>query len=233
MDQFDRNVLLQYHQQAITHALAPQQGQKQIPCQLVFPDDTMTIGGLANSRGALFPTDREGAGGETEEERQQRLFQNEPIVVYTSLPNPDRPWEHDSLRPEIMRRSVALLVLMTAQAICFGVVFAGGAGPPLPSASAEGPGGEADDEVTPSPSQVWLYTLQLLLHPLFFASMYLWNVDLMKVYSVSVTLVFFMIMVLAMRSFLDMAACAFCVPIVLLTNSIRGLMMPHCFTVRR
>ncbi|CAK0861160.1 unnamed protein product [Prorocentrum cordatum] len=79
-DQFDRNASLQYHQQAITHALAPQQSQKQLPCQLVFPDDTMAIGSPAVARNALFPTERDGTQ-ETEEERQRRLLQNEPIVV--------------------------------------------------------------------------------------------------------------------------------------------------------
>jgi len=69
MDQFDRHALLQYHQQAITHALAPQQSQKQMPCQLVFPDDTMAIGSPAVARGALFPMDPDGAQ-ETEEERE-------------------------------------------------------------------------------------------------------------------------------------------------------------------
>ena len=82
MEHFDRSGLLQFHQQAITHALAPSQSQKQMPCQLVFPDDTMAIGSPALPTSQLWgPSDQQ----ESEEERQRRLLQNEPIVVYTSL----------------------------------------------------------------------------------------------------------------------------------------------------
>merc|ERR1719428_2220979 len=115
MDQFDRNASLQYHQQAITHALAPQQSQKQIPCQLVFPDNTMAIGSPAVVRGALFPTDRENTQ-ESEEDRQRRLLQNEPIVVYTSLS------EQNVLVPEISWRGCLLLLAIGVQAICIVVI---------------------------------------------------------------------------------------------------------------
>jgi len=85
---------------------------------------------------------------------------------------------------------------------------------------------------TPTAGQAALYSAQLLLHGLFLLSMYLWNADMLKAYTVFVTLVFFLIMVFALRSFLDMAACALCLPAILLSNSIRDLMMPHCFTIR-
>jgi len=215
MDQFDRNALLQYHQQAITHALAPQQSQKQIPCQLVFPDDTMAIGSPAVAKGALFPTDRENTQ-ESEEDRQRRLLQNEPIVVYTSLS------DMQVLRPEIFWRSCALLLVIAVQGVCIGIILMGGAGKQFYNAQT----------AIPSTSQAGLYCSVLVLHAFFLGAMYLWNVDLLKVYSVLVTLLFFLILVLAMRSFLDLAACALCVPVVLISNSIRDLMMPHCFTIR-
>mmetsp|Transcript_159580 Transcript_159580/g.306368 ORF Transcript_159580/g.306368 Transcript_159580/m.306368 type:complete len:225 (-) Transcript_159580:115-789(-) len=217
MDQFDRNALLQYHQQAITHALAPQQSQKQIPCQLVFPDDTMAIGSPAVAKGALFPTDRESTQ-ETEEAQQRRLLQNEPIVVYTSLS------DHRSLVPQIAWRGCALLFVIGMQGVCIVIILTGGAGEQFYKVPAS----------IPTTSQAGLYGAQLVLHAFFLpVSMYLWSVDMLKAYSVFVTLLFFLIMVLAMRSFLDMAACALCVPAVLLSNSIRDLMMPHCFTIRR
>lgn len=216
MDQFDRNASLQYHQQAITHALAPQQSQKQLPCQLVFPDDTMAIGSPAVARNALFPTERDGSQ-ETEEERQRRLLQNEPIVVYTSLST------QGQLLPEIVWRGMALLIVIAAQAVCIILVLTGGAGEQF----VEG------DSPTPNATQSGLYCTQLVLHLFFLLSMYLWNVDMLKVYSVFVTLLFFLILCLAMRSLLDMATCALCLPAILLSNSIRDLMMPHCFTISR
>jgi len=216
MDAFDRNVLLLYHQQAITHALAPQQSHKQMPCQLVFPDDTMAIGAPAVARGVLFPTNPEGSQ-ESEEERQRRLLQNEPVVVYTSLS------ERGVLAPLIAWRGVALLMVIALQGICIVVVLTGGDF-----------GAFYDiDEATPSTSQAGLYGTQLALHAFFLLGMYLWNVDLLKVYSVFVTLLFFLIVVLALRSMIDLAACCLCIPIVVLSNQIRDLMMPHCFTVRR
>eukprot|EP00435_Cladocopium_sp_Y103_P063627 s865_g25.t1 len=119
MDHFDRSALLQFHQQAITHALAPQQSQKQMPCQLVFPDDTMAIGSPALPRHNLFPTDGEGVQ-ESEEERQRRLLQNEPIVVYTSLS------EREVLLPEIAKRGLALLLILALQMVCIIVILTGG-----------------------------------------------------------------------------------------------------------
>jgi len=216
MDQFDRNALLQYHQQAITHALAPQQSQKQIPCQLVFPDDTMAVGSPAVAKGALFPTDRESTQ-ESEEDRQRRLLQNEPIVVYTSLS------DQQVLKPEIFWRGCALLMVIGIQAVCIVIILTGGAGTQFYNMEAP----------TPSASQAGLYSAILVLHGFFFVAMYLWNIDLLKAYSVFVTLCLFLIMTLAMRSFLDVATCALCVPVVLLSNSIRDLMMPHCFTIRK
>lgn len=220
MELFDRHALLQYHQQAITHALAPQQSQKQIPCQLVFPDDTMAIGSPVVARGALFPTDRD-ASQESEEERQRRLLQDEPIVVYTSLS------EHHVIVPEITWRGVALLLVIAVQGVCMVTVLTGGATDPFYSE-----GGDDGDISTPTSSQVALYCCQIALHAFFLLSMYLWNVDMLKMYTVVVTLLFFLMLVLALRSVLDVAACALCVPSILLSNSIRDLMMPHCFTIR-
>mmetsp|Transcript_22125 Transcript_22125/g.61216 ORF Transcript_22125/g.61216 Transcript_22125/m.61216 type:complete len:224 (-) Transcript_22125:190-861(-) len=215
MDQFDRNALLQYHQQAITHALAPQQSQKQMPCQLVFPDDTMAIGSPAAARGALFPADGD-RSQESPEERQRRLLQNEPIVVYTSLS------DQQVLMPEIARRGVVLLFVIAAQTVCIIVVLTGGAGEQFYDTASP----------TPSASQAGLYCAQLALHAFFMLSMYLWSVDMLMVYTVLVTLIFFLIVVLAVRSVLDIVACALCVPAILLGNSIRDLMMPHCFMIR-
>jgi hypothetical protein len=252
MDQFDQNALLQYHQQAITHALAPQQSQKQIPCQLVFPDNTMAIGSPAVVRGALFPTDRENTQ-ESEEDRQRRLLQNEPIVVYTSLS------DQHVLRPEIFWRSVVLVLVIFVQCGSIVVILMGGAGRQF-----------YDDEApTPSTRQAGVYCVTLVLHAFYLLA----NIDSLKgpllvqseggarrlnwmrlpanqpagghtgpssyrivlaeVYSIFVTLLLFLIMVLAMRSFLDLWICVLCVPVIILTNSIRELMMPHCFTIRR
>merc|ERR1719401_2567589 len=125
--------------------------------------------------------------------------------------------------PEIAWRGVALLFVIAAQAVCIIIVLTGGAGEQLTDA----------DAPTPDTSQAGLYCTQLALHLLFLLSMYLWNVDMLKVYSVFVTLLFFLMLCLAMRSLLDMAACVLCLPAVFLSNSIRDLMMPHCFTVSR
>jgi len=217
MNQFDRNALLQYHQQAITHALAPQQSQKQMPAQLVFPDDTMAIGSLAAARGGVFPTDPE-SSQETEEERQRRLLQNEPIVVYTSLS------EQRVLMPEIARRWLALLLVVAIQTVCIIIVLTGGTGGQLY--------GVVDDGPTPSATQAGLYVAQLALHAFFLLSMYLWNADMLTVYTALVTLLCILMVVLAVRSLLDVVAAALCVPAVFLASSIRDLMMPHCFTIR-
>lgn len=214
MDAFDRSALLQYHQQAITHALAPQQSHKQMPSQLVFPDDTMAVGAPATSRGgALFATDREDTQ-ESEEERQRRLLQNEPVVVYTSLS--DRPL----LAPLIAWRGLALMLVIAIQACIIVVVLTGG----------EVSG--VDSGENPTATQAGLYSTQIVLHGFFLLAMYLWNVDLLKAYTVAVTLLFFLILVFAIRQILDVANCALCVPVVVLSNQIRELMMPHCFTVR-
>eukprot|EP00929_Paragymnodinium_shiwhaense_P042054 TRINITY_DN21832_c0_g2_i1.p1 TRINITY_DN21832_c0_g2~~TRINITY_DN21832_c0_g2_i1.p1 ORF type:complete len:224 (-),score=36.35 TRINITY_DN21832_c0_g2_i1:79-750(-) len=215
MDHFDRNALLQYHQQAITHALAPQQSQKQIPCQLVFPDDTMAIGSPPLAWGALFPTDREGPQ-ESEEDRQRRLLQNEPIVVLASLSEPRL------LMPEIAWRGVLLLLATALQAVVGIVILTGGAGEPFSDVG----------KPVPDASQSMLYGAQLVLQALFPLALYLWSADLLKVYSSCTTLLFFLILVFALRGVLDIVACALSLPIVLLSNSIRSLMMPHCFTIR-
>eukprot|EP00933_Yihiella_yeosuensis_P058936 TRINITY_DN5972_c6_g1_i1.p1 TRINITY_DN5972_c6_g1~~TRINITY_DN5972_c6_g1_i1.p1 ORF type:complete len:224 (-),score=16.25 TRINITY_DN5972_c6_g1_i1:93-764(-) len=215
MDQFDRNSLLQYHQQAITHALAPQQSQKQMPCQLVFPDDTMAVGSPAVSRGALFPTETD-ASQESEEERQRRLLQNEPIVVYTSLS------DHEVLQREIAKRGLVLLLLIALQVVCIILVLTGGVGKEVFD---NGP-------VDPTSTQVMLYVAELLLQPVFMIAMYFWSVDTLKVYTVLSSLLLVLIATFAVRSPLDIVACALSLPIVLLGNSIRGLMMPHCFIIR-
>uniref|UniRef100_A0A7S2VNF1 Uncharacterized protein n=1 Tax=Zooxanthella nutricula TaxID=1333877 RepID=A0A7S2VNF1_9DINO len=215
MGQFDRNALLQYHQQAITHALSPHQSQKNMPSQLVFPDDTMAIGSPAANARLLLPTDSDGAH-ETEEDRQRRLLQNEPIVVYTSLS------EGRLLRPHINRRLLAWACVSALQAVCIVVVLAGGAGNQFYDA----------DESTPSAWQVGLYGAQLLLHSFAMVSMYFSSTDLLTVYTVLVTLVCVLMAAWAVRSFVDVLVCSLCVPAIWLGNSIRDLMMPHCFTIR-
>merc|ERR1711862_209683 len=127
------------------------------------------------------------------------------------------------LAPEIAWRGCAQLLFIGIQSVCIVVILTGGAGDQFINTQAP----------TPSASQAGIYCAVLVLHAFFLLAMYLWNVDLLKAYSVFLTLLFFLILVLTMRSFLDMAACALCVPIVLLSNCIRDLMMPHCFTVRR
>lgn len=218
MAQFDRNALLQYHQQAITHALAPQQSAKQMPCQLVFPDDTMTVGAPAVSRGgnALFPTDSGEGTQETEEDRQRRLLQNEPIVVYTSL----SPTE--ALRPGIVRRGLALLLVAAIQSVCIVVDLTGG----------------ADETVfepigpTPSESKDVVYVAQLCLQLLYMISMCFSSPDLLMVYITLSTLVGVLIATLVLRTMLDVFICALSLPLIALASSLRDLMMPHCFIVR-
>merc|ERR1712014_495941 len=166
------------------------------------------------ARGALFPTDREGSQ-EPEEERQRRLLQNEPIVVYASLSDPR------VLVPEIAWRGVALLFVIAVQGVCIVVVLTGSAGEQFYDIHSP----------TPSSSQMGIYCTQLALHAFFLLAMYFWNVDMLKVYTVAVTRMFFLILSLAMRSILDMVAAGLCVPAVFLSNSIRDLMMPHCFTI--
>merc|ERR1712137_780579 len=119
----------------------------------------MAIGSPAAARGALFPTDPENSQ-ESEEERQRRLLQNEPIVVYTSLS------EQRVLMPEIVRRAVALLLVIAIQAVCIIVVLTGGAGEQFDNV----------DTVTPTSVQWSLYGAQLALHAFFLLSMYLWSV---------------------------------------------------------
>merc|ERR1711879_1140941 len=106
-------------------------------------------------------------------------------------------------------------------------VLTGGAAEPFYS-----DGAEEGPLSIPTSSQVTLYCSQIALHAFFLLSMYLWNVDMLKTYTVLMTLLFFLMLVLALRSLLDVAACALCVPAILLSNSIRDLMMPHCFTIR-
>merc|ERR1711862_357987 len=124
--------------------------------------------------------------------------------------------------PEIVKRGVALLLVIAAQAVCIVIVLTGGTGEQFYDL----------DAPTPSASQAGLYCTQLVLHGFFLLSMYFWNVDMLMVYTVLVTLLFFLIVMLAVRSFLDVAACVLCMPVVLLGNSIRDLMMPHCFIIR-
>eukprot|EP00434_Breviolum_minutum_P022336 symbB.v1.2.019713.t1/scaffold1571.1/size154223/7 len=215
MDHFDRSALLQFHQQAITHALAPQQSQKQMPCQLVFPDDTMAIGSPALPRQNLFPTDGEGVQ-ESEEERpvaQRRLLQNEPIVVYTSLS------ERDVLVPEIAKRGLALLLILALQMVCIIVILTGGEAGQL----------FVEEPQTPNQIQVMLYTAQIVVQPIFFLAMYLWSADVLKFYTVLCQLLFVLLVALAIRSPLDLLACSLSVPLILLGDAIRHLMMPHCF----
>lgn len=220
MDQFDRSALLQYHQQAITHALAPQQSQKQMPCQLVFPDDSMCIGSPALARGALFPTESD-ASQETEEERRRRL-QNEPIVVYTSLSE----WE--VRMPEIAKRGLAWVLLAAVQAVCVIVILTGTEAGPLFV-----PGSRVPDNM-----QVLLYCIQLFLQPMFLIAMHLSSrdsdcgVDLLKIYTVLCQLQLVLAVALAVKGWLDVVVCALSVPMVLLANAIRNLMMPHCFMIR-
>mmetsp|Transcript_55321 Transcript_55321/g.90106 ORF Transcript_55321/g.90106 Transcript_55321/m.90106 type:complete len:224 (+) Transcript_55321:35-706(+) len=215
MDHFDRSALLQFHQQAITHALAPQQSQKQMPCQLVFPDDTMAIGSPALPRHNLFPTDSEGVQ-ESEEERQRRLLQNEPIVVYTSLS------EREVLLPEIAKRGLALLLILALQMVCIIVILTGGEAGQL---------FVEDEPRTPNQMQVMLYSAQMLVQPIFLLAMYFWSPDILKLYTVLCQLLFVLLAALAIRSPLDLVACSLSVPLILLGDAIRHLMMPHCFVL--
>jgi len=114
-----------------------------------------------------------------------------------------------------------LLGVIAVQVVCIVSILTGGVGP------------QFTDPPTPMPtaSQAGLYCVQLVLHVFLLLSMYLWNVDMLKVYTVLVTLLFFLMLVLALHSLLDVAACLLCVPTILLSNAIRELMMPHCFTI--
>eukprot|EP00927_Polykrikos_kofoidii_P024925 TRINITY_DN2252_c0_g1_i1.p1 TRINITY_DN2252_c0_g1~~TRINITY_DN2252_c0_g1_i1.p1 ORF type:complete len:227 (+),score=36.53 TRINITY_DN2252_c0_g1_i1:104-784(+) len=215
MAEFDRNALLQYHQQAITQALTPQHLLKQIPCQLVFPDDTMALGSPAC--GAIFGGEQESSQG-TEEERQQRLLQNEPIVVLASLS------PLNVLRPEITWRSVGLFSAIALQVFCCVWILAGRA---RRSDLFRDDGSELPDQ-----AQVWLYSWLLALHILAPVSICCWSPDLLKLYSVCVTATFILILTITLRCPFDLLASVVCLPIVLLANCIRDLMMPHCFTVR-
>uniref|UniRef100_A0A7S1AUQ7 Uncharacterized protein n=1 Tax=Noctiluca scintillans TaxID=2966 RepID=A0A7S1AUQ7_NOCSC len=215
MDQFDRDSLLQYHEQAVTHVLAPQQSQRQIPCQLVFPDDTMAIGSPPIARGQLFASDHANTP-DFEAEAQRRLVQNAPVVVYTSLSD----WAE--LKQGVQWRGMLLLFTIAVQSILIIVELTGGMDQFV--------FGYEDASLTGSVTR--LYGALLALHVLFLLSMYLWNVDLLKAYCVLVTLAFLLILVLALRGLFDVLICALCVPCVLLGNSLRDLMMPHCFTVR-
>ncbi|CAK8991267.1 unnamed protein product [Durusdinium trenchii] len=214
MEHFDRSALLQFHQQAITHALAPQQSQKQMPCQLIFPDDTMAIGSPALPRQNLFPADGEGLQ-ESEEERQRRLLQNEPIVVYTSLS------EQEVLLPEIAKRGLALLLVLALQMVCIIIILTGGEAHQL----------FVEGTSSPSHLQVMLYGSQIALQPIFLLAMYLWSADLLKIYTVLSQLLFVLMAALAIRSPLDMLVCILSVPLILLGDGIRHLMMPHCFVL--
>lgn len=211
MEHFDREVLLQHHQQAITHALAPQQSNRSMPAQLVFPDDTMAIASPAVARGQLFLVDSNGAP-ETEEERQRRLLASESVVVYTSLS------DQEVRTPEIAKRWLALLFVMGLQAICIIMALTGS--------------GSGSDVQAPSPMQVTVYVAQMVLHLLFLLAMYLGSADMLNVYTVLVTLLCVLIVAIAVNSVLDVVICSLSLPVVLLASAIRDLMMPHCFTVR-
>mmetsp|Transcript_40765 Transcript_40765/g.73644 ORF Transcript_40765/g.73644 Transcript_40765/m.73644 type:complete len:228 (+) Transcript_40765:67-750(+) len=219
MDQFERHALLQYHQQAIMHALSSQSSQKNMPAQLVFPDDTMAVGAPAIQRGALFPTDRDAQQETDEEQRQRRLLQNEPIVVYTSLS------DRRTLAPDIAWRGIALLLVMALQGICIVLELA------------DQDAGESIDMLWTPPAsttlEAVLYALQGLLHVMALVAMYRWSPDGLMVYGVLTTLLGFLLTVLALRTVVDLAICVLSVPAVVLSHSIQRLMMPHCFVIRR
>eukprot|EP00928_Gymnodinium_smaydae_P033434 TRINITY_DN23955_c0_g1_i1.p1 TRINITY_DN23955_c0_g1~~TRINITY_DN23955_c0_g1_i1.p1 ORF type:complete len:251 (+),score=41.05 TRINITY_DN23955_c0_g1_i1:79-753(+) len=217
MDQFDRGALLQHHQQAVSHALAPHQSQRQLPCQLVFPDDTMAIGSPPVSRGPLFPADRESVP-DSAEERQRQLLQNEPIVVYTTLS------DRRLLEPEIAWRGVAMLLLAALQCVCIVVILTGGTWHQFAG---------RDLTVTPSGWQIALYSIQLALHVWFLLAMYLWSADMLKVHGALLTAVLILVLALAASGLLDIVACVLGAPMLYLSNSIKDLMMPHCFTIRK
>merc|ERR1719335_1097032 len=146
----------------------------------------MSIGSPAIKPGVLFPTDRDSVQ-ESEEDRQRRLLQNEPIVVYTSLS------ELRVLVPEIAWRGVVLLLILAVQVVCIVVIFTGSVGSEFFDTG----------EPLPNTAQMGIYCSQLGLHIFFLLSMYLWNIDMLKVYSVGVTLIFFLVLILAFRSMFD------------------------------
>lgn len=163
----------------------------------------------------MFPTDAEGQQ-ETEEERQRRLLQNEPIVVYTSLS------DSRELLPMVRMRGWILVPAVATQVLCALLVLSGAGGGDL----------SQDGEPTPSPDQVGLYVALLLLHAFLALSMYLWNADMVTLYTVLMILVFILMVVLAIRSIFDVVAAILSIPAVLLAMSIRDLMMPHAFTIK-
>lgn len=175
----------------------------------------MAIGSPALPRHNLFPTDGEGVQ-ESEEERQRRLLQNEPIVVYTSLS------EREVLLPEIAKRGLALLLILALQMVCIIVILTGGeAGQPFVE----------DEPRTPNQIQVMLYSAQMLVQLIFLLAMYFWSPDILKFYTVLCQLLFVLMAALAIRSPLDLVACSLSVPLILLSDAIRHLMMPHCFVL--
>eukprot|EP00405_Crypthecodinium_cohnii_P008358 CAMPEP_0206423892 /NCGR_PEP_ID=MMETSP0324_2-20121206/2922_1 /ASSEMBLY_ACC=CAM_ASM_000836 /TAXON_ID=2866 /ORGANISM="Crypthecodinium cohnii, Strain Seligo" /LENGTH=230 /DNA_ID=CAMNT_0053888481 /DNA_START=238 /DNA_END=930 /DNA_ORIENTATION=- len=222
MAQFDRNALLQYHQQAITHALAPQQAQRQMPSQLVFPDDTMAIGSLAASRGGgtgggnIFPTGPQQVQ-ESTEDQQRRLLQSEPIVVYTSLS------DRRELAPAVGQQCWIVGIVLAVQVLCICLSLAGATGGQL---------NPLDTNPTPTSAQMGLYVALLVAHAFFALAMYLWNVDMISVYAVFVTLVSVLVVVLALRGVLDLIIALLAIPNIFLATYIKNLMMPHCFTVK-
>eukprot|EP00405_Crypthecodinium_cohnii_P046255 CAMPEP_0206576940 /NCGR_PEP_ID=MMETSP0325_2-20121206/31046_1 /ASSEMBLY_ACC=CAM_ASM_000347 /TAXON_ID=2866 /ORGANISM="Crypthecodinium cohnii, Strain Seligo" /LENGTH=231 /DNA_ID=CAMNT_0054082243 /DNA_START=156 /DNA_END=852 /DNA_ORIENTATION=- len=223
MAQFDRNALLQYHQQAITHALAPQQAQRQMPSQLVFPDDTMAIGSLAASRGGgtgggnIFPTGPQQVQ-ESTEDQQRRLLQSEPIVVYTSLSD-RREGAGTSGRTAVLDRWDRLS-------------GTGALHMPLIGWSHGWPAKSIGHEPYADAAQMGLYVALLVAHAFFALAMYLWNVDMISVYAVFVTLVSVLVVVLALRGVLDLIIALLAIPNIFLATYIKNLMMPHCFTVK-
>eukprot|EP00435_Cladocopium_sp_Y103_P060742 s865_g22.t1 len=86
-----------------------------------------------------------------------------------------------------------------------------------------------DEPRTPNQIQVMLYTAQMLVQPIFLLAMYFWSPDVLKFYTVLCQLLFVLLAALAIRSPLDLVACSLSVPLILLGDAIRHLMMPHCF----
>lgn len=217
MDAFDRDAPLMFHQQAITHALAASRGaQKQMPTQLVFPDDTMTVGFPPAPLGNRDDTRNNSAeNSETEEQRQQRL-QNEPVVVYTSLS------DLRTLAPKITGIGLASLLCIACQSVCMVTTLSGSSFLDFYS-----------DIDVPTPLQRGMFTGMLVCHCAWLMSVHWRNVDLLKIYGVLMNVFFFLTLLGGLASLCDVATCALCLPIAFLTGTMRHLMMPHCFTVRR
>lgn len=209
MDQFDRNLALQHV--PVAHGFS---GQKQSPVQTVFPDNTMSVGTVALPR-AMFPVDSEAP--ETEQDRERRLMQDEPIVVYTSLS------DGRILMPEIVWKWFGMMLLLFSQAVCIICVLAGQADTLL---------SEADGQSSPSACQAGLYVALLALHVWFFFSMYHWSADMLTVYYVLATLMLVLIAAFAVRGLLDVLVAVLMLPVLFLTRSLRDLMMPHCFVMK-